>query len=69
MSSHQDDLVAVESLAVLSRLRVDFHACPTARADELFELADPVLCADGQVKTLAELSADPRAPAWSRGTV
>ena len=31
----------------------------TARADELFELADAVLCADGPVKTLAGLSLAP----------
>ncbi len=43
-------------LAVLSRFRLDFHACLTARADELSELADAVLCADGPVKTLAGLS-------------
>jgi len=43
-------------LAVLSRFRVDFHACLTARADELSELADAVLCADGPVRTLAGLS-------------
>jgi hypothetical protein len=43
-------------LAVLSRFRLDFHACLTARADELFELADAVLCADGPVKNLAALS-------------
>ena len=41
----------VEPLAVLSRFRRDFHACLTARADELFELADAVLCADGPVGT------------------
>jgi hypothetical protein len=29
---------------------------PDCRADELFELADAVLCADGPVKTLAALS-------------
>ena len=46
-------------LAVLSRFRVDFHACLTARADELFELADAVLCADGPVRTLAWLSLAP----------
>ena len=40
-------------LAVLSRFRRDFHACLTARADELSELADAVLCADGPVRTLA----------------
>ena len=27
-------------LAVLSRLRREFHACLTARRDEIFELAD-----------------------------
>src|SRR5215472_8923036 len=43
-------------LAVLSRFRLDFHACLTARADELSELADAVLCADGPVRTLAGLS-------------
>ena len=43
-------------LAVLSQFRRDFHACLTARADELAELADAVLCADGPVKTLAALS-------------
>ena len=43
-------------LAVLSRFRLDFHACLTARADELSELADAVLCAEGPVKTLAGLS-------------
>src|SRR5712692_1284698 len=46
-------------LAVLSRFRLDFHACLTARGDELFELADGVLCADGPVRTLAGLSLAP----------
>jgi hypothetical protein len=46
-------------LAVLSRFRLDFHACLTARADELFELADAVLCADGPVRALAGLSLGP----------
>ena len=45
--------------AVLSRFRRDFHACLTARADELCELADAVLCADGPVRTLAGLSLAP----------
>ena len=43
-------------LAVLSRFRRDFYACLTARADELSELADAVLCADGPVRNLAALS-------------
>src|SRR5512135_3846814 len=42
--------------AVLARFRREFHACLTARRDEIFELADAVLCADGPVKTLAGLS-------------
>ena len=43
-------------LAVLSRFRLGFHECLAARRDELFELADAVLCADGPVRTLAGLS-------------
>jgi hypothetical protein len=39
--------------AVLSGFRREFHACLTARADELSELADGVLCADGPVRNLA----------------
>jgi hypothetical protein len=46
-------------IAVLSRFRREFHGCLTARADELFELADALLCADGPVRTLAGLSLAP----------
>jgi len=46
-------------LAVLSGFRRDFHACLTARADELCELTDAVLCADGPVRSLAALSLAP----------
>src|SRR5499425_3627458 len=45
--------------AVLAGFRLDFHACLTARADELCELADAVLCADGPVRNLAALSLVP----------
>ncbi len=38
---------------------LDFHACLTARADELSELTDAVLCADGPVRDLAGLSLAP----------
>src|SRR5437764_8257006 len=41
---------------VLARFRREFHACLAARADELCELADAVLCADGPVRNLAGLS-------------
>ncbi|MGW2867593.1 NF041680 family putative transposase [Kitasatospora sp. NPDC001225] len=44
------------ALDVLSRFRVEFYDCLYARADALFELTDAVLCADGPVKTLVELS-------------
>jgi hypothetical protein len=46
-------------LAVLSRFRRDLHACLAARRDEIFELADAVLCADGPVRTLPALSLAP----------
>jgi DDE superfamily endonuclease len=46
-------------LTVLSRFRADFHACLTARGDELSELADAVLCAGGPVRSLAALSLEP----------
>ena len=42
--------------AVLTRFRGEFHACLDARADELSELVDAVLCADGPVRSLAGLS-------------
>ncbi len=42
--------------AVLSRFRREFYACLAARADELCELADAVLCAEGPVRSLAGLS-------------
>src|SRR3954447_684127 len=59
MDSLLEHAADVESLAVLSRFRLEFHACLTARGDELFELADAVLRADGPVRTLAGLSLAP----------
>src|SRR5947208_15251285 len=59
MNSLQDRIACVEPLAALSRFRLDFYGCLTARADALFELADAVLCADGPVKTLVGLSLAP----------
>jgi hypothetical protein len=40
----------------LSGFRQEFYRCLTSRADALFELCDAVLCADGPVRSLAELS-------------
>ena len=59
MDSLQDGAADVEPLAVLSRFRREFHACLTARADELSELADAVLCVGGPVRNLAALSLAP----------
>jgi len=59
MDSLPDDAASAGPLAVLSRFRADFHACLTARGDELLELADAVLCAGGPVRNLAALSLEP----------
>jgi DDE superfamily endonuclease len=59
MDSLPDDAASAGPLAVLSRFRLDFHACLTARREEIFELADAVLCADGPVRNLAGLSLAP----------
>jgi DDE superfamily endonuclease len=56
MDSLQDRASCVESAAVLAQFRREFHQCLTARGDELFELADAVLCAEGPVRALAGLS-------------
>jgi hypothetical protein len=47
------------ALAMLARFRREFHACLTARRDDVFELADAVLCAGGPVRNLAALSLAP----------
>jgi DDE superfamily endonuclease len=49
---------------LLARFRDQLYGCLTARADELFELADAVLCAEGPVRVLAGLSL---APGHGRG--
>ena len=40
----------------LTRFRREFYASLTARSDALFELTDAVLCADGPVTTLVDLT-------------
>jgi hypothetical protein len=54
-----EDAARVESLTVLSRFRTDFYDCLPARADSLFELTDALLCTDGPVKTLVDLTLTP----------
>ncbi len=50
------DVGAADALGDLSRFRQEFYQCLTARADALFELSDAVLCTDGPVTSLVELS-------------
>lgn len=45
-----------DASAELSCFRTKFYTCLTGRSDALFELADALLCADGPVRTLVELS-------------
>ncbi|MEV4891800.1 transposase [Nonomuraea sp. NPDC055795] len=45
-----------DGLARLPEFRQDFYACLTTRRDELFELAEAVLCTEGPVKTLVDLA-------------
>jgi hypothetical protein len=54
-----DDAARVEFLTVLSRFRTDFYDCLTARADALFELNDALLCTDGAVRSLVDLTLTP----------
>jgi hypothetical protein len=53
--SVQDDDRASQS-GELATFRQDFYHCLTARTNALFELTDAVLCADGPVTSLVELS-------------
>ena len=43
-------------IGTLASFRRELYACLTGRADALFELADAVLCVDGPVRSLVELS-------------
>jgi hypothetical protein len=53
-SVHDPD--PVDALGDLGRFRRELYECVTARADAVFELTDAVLCADGPVRSLVELS-------------
>jgi hypothetical protein len=52
------------SIAQLAGFRDELYRCFTGRADCLMDLCDAVLCADGPVRSLAELSL---APEFRRG--
>src|SRR5262249_41945328 len=48
--------VGTQALGELHRFRRELYGCLTARPDAAFDLVDAVLCADGPVRSLAELS-------------
>jgi DDE superfamily endonuclease len=50
------DAVSGGDLGALAGFRQELYRCLTARADALFELSDAVLCAEGPVTSLVELS-------------
>lgn len=50
------DAALGESFANASRFRDDLFDCLTARGDELFELVDALLCADGPVMASVDLT-------------
>ncbi|MGW1786110.1 NF041680 family putative transposase [Streptomyces sp. NPDC002143] len=50
------DHVPGEAFAKASRFRDDSFDCLTARGDELFDLADALLCVDGPVRTPVDLT-------------
>lgn len=50
------DAGAAGALGELSRFRQEFYQSLTARADTLFEVTDAVLCGEGPVTSLAEVS-------------
>jgi DDE superfamily endonuclease len=50
------DQARAAALGELTRFRQEFYASLTARSDVLFELTDAVLCADGPVTTLVDLT-------------
>jgi hypothetical protein len=56
MTSVADPPGRVEVLSGLSRFRVELHACLDARSDALFELVEAMLCVDGPVYSVPELS-------------
>ena len=50
------DQARAVALADLGRFRQEFYSSLTWRSDALFELTDALLCADGPVTTLVDLT-------------
>ncbi|HEV2254690.1 MAG TPA: transposase [Streptosporangiaceae bacterium] len=56
MTSVADPLRRVEAVQELSGFREEFYGCLDARADALFELVEAMLCVDGPVVSVPQLS-------------
>src|SRR5882672_4098287 len=56
MPSFADPFADVEAIDVLSGFRTAFYGCLDARADALFEVAEAMLCIDGPVVSVPELT-------------
>jgi hypothetical protein len=56
MTSVSDPVARVEAIEELSGFRLEFYDCLEARADGLFELVEAMLCAEGPVVSVPELS-------------
>ncbi|MDT0616837.1 transposase, partial [Streptomyces sp. DSM 40712] len=50
------EAVPGEAFAEASRFRDELYECLTVRGDELFELTDALLCADGPVRAPVDLT-------------
>ena len=59
MDSVHDECAGVEPITGLCRFRDGFYSCLGARADAQFELTEALLCADGPVRGLVDLSLAP----------
>ena len=59
MDSVHDECAGVEPITGLCRFRDGFYSCLGARADAQFELTEALLCADGPVRSLVDLSLAP----------
>lgn len=50
------DTGSADTVGDLSGFRRELYRCLTQRADAVFDVVDAVLCADGSVRSLPELS-------------
>lgn len=53
------DSAGVGAVGELAAFRQEFYRCLTRRADALFELTDAVLCSDGPIRSLVDLTLIP----------